>query len=69
MKVKFKDGGKVSITDMPMALFDAVQKLMWSSRHSFVWDEDIQEWDSNGDFVCGLDKEEKEALDDINWTL
>lgn len=69
MNVKFKDGGKVSITDMPMALFDAIQKIVWCTQRSLEWDEDCEEWQSNGSFVCCLDQEEKEALDNINWTL
>lgn len=53
MNVKFKDGGMVSITDMPMALFDAVQKIVWCTQRSLEWDEDCGEWQSNG-FFCLL---------------
>lgn len=69
MKVKFKDGGKVSITDMPMVLFDAVQKLMWGAEYSFDFDEDSGEYEANDNFVCTLAEEEMSALKDIKWTL
>ena len=69
MKVKFKDGGKVSITDMPMVLFDAIQKLMWGVEYSFDFDEDSGEYTENDNFTCTLAEEEMSALKDIKWTL
>ena len=69
MKVRFKDGGKVSIIDMPMVLFDAIQKLMWGAEYSFDFDEDFNEYLANDNFICTLAEEEKEALDEIKWTL
>ena len=69
MKVNFKDGGKVSIIDMPMVLFDAVQKLMWGAEYSFDFDEETGEYRANDNFICTLDKEEMSALKNIKWTL
>ena len=69
MKVRFKDGGKVSIIDMPMVMFDAIQKLMWGAEYSFDFDEDSNEYLANDNFICTLAEEEKEALDEIKWTL
>lgn len=68
MKVKFKDGGMLDISDMPMDLFDAAQDILWQVQQSHLIE--VEGKYRNRDCVsCCLDKEEKESLDKINWTL
>lgn len=69
MQVKFNKNGTVSILQMPKAMYSAIQNIIMSSERTFEWQEELQEWWSNSDFLCTLSPEEKEAMDKKNWFI
>ena len=68
MEVCLKDGGKVSIKDMPMTLFDAIQEILWKAQNA-GWREVDGKYVNETGIKCSLEKELLESLDEINWTL
>lgn len=68
MEVVFKEGGKVTIKDMPMTLFDAVQEILWKAQ-SAEWRESDGKVINETGITCCLDKECHDSLCDINWTF
>ena len=69
MITKFNKDNTVTISQMPKDLYWAVVSILGSARRTFEWQEDENEYWSNSDFLCSLSPEEKEALDDENWSL
>lgn len=68
MEVKFKEGGRATIKDMPMALFDAIQDILWKAQ-GCEWRNIDGKYVNEVSFSCSLDEEEIAELDKINWTL
>ena len=69
MRTKFNKNGTVSILQLPMAAYDAICNVLMSSEQTFEREESAGQYWANSDFVCALEKEEKEAMDEINWML
>lgn len=68
MEVRFKEEGKVTIKDIPMALFDAIQDILWEAKNC-EWRKIDGKYVNEVGFSCCLDEEEIAELDNINWTL
>lgn len=68
MEVCFKDGGKVTIKDMSMVLFDTIQELLWKAQDC-EWKEVDGKYINEVGISCRLEKEMIEAVKEINWTL
>lgn len=68
MKIRFNKNGTVSICGMTMAQYNAINEIIKSSERCFDEKED-GEYRSNDDFVCTLSEKEKEAMDEIGWSL
>lgn len=68
MKTKINKNGTVSVYGMTMAQYNAINNILLSSEGCFD-EEENGEYKSNDDFVCTLTEEEKEAMDEIGWSL
>lgn len=69
MKIRFNKNETVSIQQMPKEMYYAIRKILSSAENAFYWNEDADEWWSNGDFLCSLLDKEKELLDKSNWLV
>lgn len=69
MKKRFNKNGTVTINQMPMDLYWAIDSILRSSERAFEWNEEESAWWSNTDFICELSPKEKKELDKNGWTL
>lgn len=66
MRTKFNKNGTVSILQLSEAAYDAICSILGSAEQTFYLDESEDRYCSNDDFICTLEKREKQAMDEIN---
>lgn len=69
MRTRFNKNDTVTISQMPMDLYWAIDSILRSSERAFEWNEEESAWWSNTDFICELSPNEKEMLDKHRWSI
>lgn len=69
MKTRFNKNGTVSIQQMPKETYWAIRNILLSAKMTFELNEEENEYWSNDGFICSLSKNQKRALDDIDWDI